>query len=58
MKLEIDNDWIHINKYLYNNTGFSFDTSGQVLHKYYRVQIDFESSYEKSSYNTNPVRYP
>ena len=47
LKLENDGDGIHVNQYLYSNTGFTWDTSEEVIYNFYRAQMLVYSTYEK-----------
>ena len=47
LKLENDSNGIHVNQYLYNNTGFTWKTSEDVLYNFYRAQMLVYSTYEK-----------
>ena len=47
LRLEIDNDGIHINKYLYENTGFTWKTPATTISLFYKSQMDMVYTYEE-----------
>ena len=47
MKLEIDNDGIHTNKCLYENTGFTWKTPATTISSFYKSQMDMVYTYEE-----------
>ena len=47
LMLENDGNGIHVNQYLYSNTGFTWKTSEDVLYNFYRAQMLVYSTYEK-----------
>ena len=51
LKVEVDNDGIHTNKYLYGNTGFTCKTPEKVLSRFYRTKFHMVNTYkEKKTY--------
>ena len=47
LKLEIDNDGIYINQYLYSNIRYTLDTLEEIIHNFYIAQMLLCSTYEK-----------
>ena len=47
LKLEIDNDGIHTNKYLYENTGFTWKTPATTISLFYKSQIHMVKTFEE-----------
>ena len=45
LKVEVDNDGIHTNKYLYGNTGFTCKTPEKVLSRFYRTKFHMVNTY-------------
>ena len=45
LKLQIDNDGIHTNEYLYENTGFSWNTPATIISAFYKAQMNTVNTY-------------
>ena len=49
-KLEIDNDGIHTNEYLYRNRGFSCNTPASIISAFYKAQINMVNTYKEKEH--------
>ena len=50
LKLEIDNDGIHTNEYLYGNTGFSWNTPAIIISAFYKTPINIVNTNKEKEY--------
>ena len=47
LKLDIDNDGIHTNEYLYGNTEYSWNTPATIISVFYKAQMNMVNTYKE-----------
>ena len=50
LKLEIENDGIHTNEYLYGNTGYSWLTPETIISAFYKAQMHMVNTYKEKEH--------